>query len=110
MLYLVFNNREGFSLQLSSRDHTTCVLLLCPQHTFGAKLNLSAHLLLISDDMSDAKWEIWISFLGRQSLIHWQTAQMWEDGFSPSLDPELVRSFRVSCRPENQVGKVEQWM
>lgn len=49
--------------------------------------------------MSDAKWEIWISFLSRQSLIHWQKAQMWE---------ELVRSSRVSRRPENQVGKAEQ--
>lgn len=55
-------------------------------HTVWAKRNLSAHLLLISDDMSDAKWEIWISFLCRQSLIHWQKAQMWEDDFS-NLDP-----------------------
>lgn len=50
-------------------------------HTHTVSANLSAHLLLISDDMNDAKWEIWISFLCRQSLIHWQKAQMWEDDF-----------------------------
>lgn len=50
-------------------------------HTVGGKHSLSAHLLLISDDMSNAKWEIWISFVCRQSLIHWQKAQMWEDSF-----------------------------
>lgn len=41
-------------------------------HYGCAKNNLSAHLLLISDNMSNAKREIWISFLCRQSLIHWQ--------------------------------------
>ncbi len=57
--------------------------------TVGAEHSLSAHLLLISDDMSYAKWEIWISFLCRQSLIHWQKAQMWEDDF---CDLDLRRS------------------
>lgn len=50
-------------------------------YTVSAKHNLSAHLLPISNNMSNAKWEIWISFLCRQSLIHWQRAQMWEDEF-----------------------------
>lgn len=57
-----------------------------PEHTVGAKRNLSSHLLLISNDMSEAKWEIWISFLCRQSFIHWQKPQTWEDDFS-NLDP-----------------------
>lgn len=50
---------------------------------------LSVHLHLISDDMSNAKWEIWISFLCRQSLIHWQKAQMREDDY---CDLDLSRS------------------
>lgn len=57
-------------------------------YKLAAKRNLSVHLLLISDDMSNAKWEIWISFLHRQSLIHWQKAQMWEDDFC-NLDLSL---------------------
>lgn len=73
--------------------HTDTLLTECvcvhskPQkHTVGAKRNLSSHLLLISNDMSEAKWEIWISFLRRQSFIHGQKPQMWEDDVS-RLDP-----------------------
>lgn len=83
----VFNSSHVPQLYTHTHMHTFMRANSQPlTHTVGAKLNLSAHLLLISDDMSDAKWEIWISFLCRQSLIHWQKAQMWEDDFS-NLDP-----------------------
>lgn len=81
-----------FLLHLSSTWMCSCVRSLGLYHTCthtrarAQREQISTHLLLISDDMSDAKWEIWISFLRRQSLIHWQKAQMWEDDFS-DLDP-----------------------
>lgn len=82
-------------------------------YTVSAKHNLSAHLLPISNNMSNAKWEIWISFLCRQSLIHWQRAQMWEDDFFFHLGLKPVQSFWMSRWPVSTglvsmyFGKVE---